>query len=89
MSFGVLPPDSELRACHFEQWLESCESRKPEVPDFVEGTYMNKSAAVSRAENLDASRGLPIPSTEQTKAIAEEGFIYGLPIVLNYAVMNE
>jgi len=30
-----------------------------------------------------------VPSIEQTKAIAEEGFIYGLPIVMNYAVMNE
>jgi hypothetical protein len=30
-----------------------------------------------------------VPSVEQTKTIAEEGFIYGLPIVMNYAVMNE
>src|SRR3954468_3045216 len=29
------------------------------------------------------------PSLEETRAIAEEGFIYGLPIVMNYAVMNE
>jgi hypothetical protein len=29
------------------------------------------------------------PGLEETKAIAEEGFIYGLPIVMNYAVMNE
>jgi hypothetical protein len=29
------------------------------------------------------------PSVEQTKSIAEEGFIYGLPIVMNYAVMYE
>ena len=28
-------------------------------------------------------------SIEQFKAIAEEGFIYGLPLVMNYAVMNE
>ncbi|WP_298447095.1 DUF1254 domain-containing protein [uncultured Marinobacter sp.] len=28
-------------------------------------------------------------STEQFKAIAEEGYIYGLPLVMNYAVMNE
>ena len=28
-------------------------------------------------------------SIDQTKAIAEEGFIYGLPIVMNYAIMNE
>lgn len=25
----------------------------------------------------------------ETKAIAEEGFIYGLPLVMNYAIMNE
>jgi hypothetical protein len=35
------------------------------------------------------SNGVPAPSVEQTKAIAEEGFIYGLPVVINYAVMNE
>jgi len=29
------------------------------------------------------------PSASEVKAIAEEGFIYGLPIVMNYAVMNE
>src|SRR5580704_11484594 len=33
--------------------------------------------------------GVAAPSIEETKAIAEEGFIYGLPIVMNYAVMNE
>jgi hypothetical protein len=33
--------------------------------------------------------GVAAPSLEQTKAIAEKGFIYGLPIVMNYAVMNE
>ena len=26
------------------------------------------------------------PTAEERKAIAEEGFIYGLPIVMNYAV---
>src|SRR4051794_5782686 len=29
------------------------------------------------------------PNLFETKAIAEEGFIYGLPIVMNYAVMYE
>lgn len=29
------------------------------------------------------------PGVEETKAIAEEAFIYGLPIVMNYAIMNE
>ena len=29
------------------------------------------------------------PSLEEIKAIAEEGFIYGLPIVMNYGVMYE
>src|SRR6478735_5655599 len=29
------------------------------------------------------------PGILEAKAIAEEGFIYGLPIVMNYAVMHE
>src|ERR1700735_1967156 len=29
------------------------------------------------------------PDIREAKAIAKEGFIYGLPIVMNYAVMNE
>jgi hypothetical protein len=49
----------------------------------------NKNDAVSKAEKQDAVNGVPVPSLEQTKAIAEEGFTYGLPIVMNYAVMNE
>jgi hypothetical protein len=42
-----------------------------------------KNDPVSQAAKVDASR----PGIAQTKAIAEEGFIYGLPIVMNYAVM--
>jgi hypothetical protein len=41
--------------------------------------------AVVQAEKTEKNR----PSIAETKAIAEEGFIYGLPIVMNYAVMNE
>ena len=41
--------------------------------------------AVSQAVPGDQSG----PSPAETKAIAEEGFIYGLPIVMNYAVMYE
>src|SRR5580704_2311019 len=37
----------------------------------------------------DKNHAASAPGVEQTKAIAEEGFIYGLPIVMNYAVMNE
>ena len=33
--------------------------------------------------------GSVAPSTAELKTIAEEGFIYGLPIVMNYAVMYE
>ena len=49
----------------------------------------NKNDAVTQAEKKDVAAGVPAPSIEQTKAIAEEGFIYGLPLVMNYAVMNE
>jgi hypothetical protein len=44
-----------------------------------------KNDAISQAAKTDKDR----PSIAETKAIAEEGFIYGLPIVMNYAVMYE
>jgi hypothetical protein len=44
-----------------------------------------KNDAVAQAEKTEKNR----PSIPETKAIAEEGFIYGLPIVMNYAVMYE
>jgi hypothetical protein len=50
----------------------------------------NKSGdAISGAEQADKKAGVAAPGIEETKAIAEEGFIYGLPIVMNYAVMHE
>ena len=45
----------------------------------------SKNDAVSQAEKSEKDR----PSIAETKAIAEEGFIYGRPIVMNYAVMYE
>ncbi len=48
-----------------------------------------KDDVIAQAEKKDVAKGVPAPSIEQTKAIAEEGFIYGLPLVMNYAVMNE
>jgi len=45
--------------------------------------------AVAKAGKKDAAKGVAAPSIAETKAIAEEGFIYGLPIVMNYAVMYE
>jgi hypothetical protein len=48
-----------------------------------------KGDPVSAAEQADKTVGIVTPGIEETKAIAEEGFIYGLPIVMNYAVMYE
>ena len=45
----------------------------------------NPKDPISQAEKKEAVR----PSLEEVKAIAEEGFIYGLPIVMNYGVMYE
>src|SRR5215207_8252990 len=44
-----------------------------------------KNDPISKAEKSDATK----PSIAETKAIAEEGFIYGLPVVMNCAVMYE
>jgi len=44
---------------------------------------------VAAAKQVDTKAGVAAPGIEEVKAIAEEGFIYGLPIVMNYAVMYE
>jgi hypothetical protein len=44
---------------------------------------------VSQAAKKDAASGAAVPGIAEVKAIAEEAFIYGLPLVMNYAVMNE
>ncbi len=44
-----------------------------------------KEDAISKAEKGEKDR----PSIAEVKAIAEEGFIYGLPVVMNYAAMYE
>src|SRR5213596_3008524 len=46
------------------------------------------SAALTAGLALTTSRAADLTPAE-TKAVAEEGFIYGLPIVMNYAVMYE
>src|SRR5438034_6192159 len=46
------------------------------------------SAALAAGLALTTVRATELPPAE-TKAIAEEAFIYGLPIVMNYAVMYE
>jgi hypothetical protein len=44
-----------------------------------------KKDPINQAEKKDKDK----PGIAETKAIAEEGFIYGLPVVMNYAVMYE
>lgn len=48
-----------------------------------------KDDTISQAARKDAAAGVPAPGIGEVKAIAEEGFIYGLPIVMNYAVMYD
>jgi len=48
-----------------------------------------KDDTISQAAKKDAAAGVPAPGIGEVKAIAEEGFIYGLPIVMNYAVMYD
>jgi hypothetical protein len=49
----------------------------------------NKGDAISAAKQADEKAGIAAPGIAEIKAIAEDGFIYGLPIVMNYAVMYE
>jgi hypothetical protein len=55
----------------------------------AQGGCGKRNDAVARAEKAESASGVPAPGIEQVKTIAEEGFIYGLPIVMNYAVMHD
>ena len=48
-----------------------------------------KNDAVSQAEKKDVVNGVPVPSLAETKAIAQEGFTFGLPIVMYYTSTYE
>jgi hypothetical protein len=45
--------------------------------------------ALAKIGAAQAQTAVPRPGFLKAKDIAEEGFIYGLPIVMNYGVMNE
>ncbi len=50
---------------------------------------MMKTDAISQAEKADKLNGVTIPGIRETKAIAQEGFIYGLPLVMYYTSTYE
>jgi hypothetical protein len=50
----------------------------------VIGGCSTKSDAITIAEKIEKDR----PGIAETTAIAEEGFIYGLPLVMSYGIMN-
>src|SRR6202795_1875034 len=79
----------------------SAQIRKPISFSCLEASMLTKrdllrSAAIA-AITVTATKSVPAsaqtnaawPDVFEAKAIAEEGFIYGLPIVMNYAVMYE
>ena len=66
-----------------------CQSLRSRPPSKVPVPSVRAEDSISAAENADKKEGIVAPGIIETKNIAEEGFIYGLPIVMNYAVMYE
>ena len=54
-------------------------------PQIIFTGCATKNDTVAQAEKSEKEK----PAIDDTVAIAEEGFIYGLPLVMNYAVMQE
>ncbi len=48
-----------------------------------------KNDAISQAEKTDKINGVAVPGIDETKQIAQEGFIYGLPLVMYYTSAYE
>ncbi|MEE4272258.1 MAG: DUF1254 domain-containing protein [Thermoanaerobaculales bacterium] len=68
-------------------------SKSPHAPIrlAVAGLLAVSVLSACNKEAVDASSTAheAAPGIDELKAIAEEGYIYGLPLVMNYAVMNE
>ena len=48
-----------------------------------------KEEPVAQMPKQESAKGVPAPTVAEVKAVAEEGFVYGLPIVMNYGVMHQ
>ena len=66
-----------------------CNSMDSRFPMRMKRLVVFASALLNASFVQAATGAVAPPSIAETKAIAEEGFIYGLPLVMNYAVMNE
>jgi len=53
------------------------------------GAGCGKNDSISQAEKADKINGVAVPGIEETKAIAQEGFVFGLPIVMYYTSAYE
>jgi hypothetical protein len=52
-------------------------------------TSCKRNDSVTQAERSDRSNGVAVPSIEETKQIAQEGFVFGLPLVMAYTATYE
>ena len=73
---------------------DECDEFSPRIESALVGLLMAilarglpENDAITQAQKADKINGVAVPSIEETKAIAEEGFLYGLPIVMNYTSM--
>ena len=46
-----------------------------------------RSDSIAQGERQDVLNGVAVPALPRRRRLLEEGFVYGLPIVMNYAVM--
>ena len=53
------------------------------------GGCSKKDDTVTQAAKADVAQGVPAPSIEETKAIAEQAYIYGFPMIAAYKAMHE
>jgi len=79
-----MPSAKAMMKCGASTWLTFAVIAALATP--IAGCRQGENAG---AANEQADGAIAAPSISEIKAIAEEGFIYGLPLVMNYAVMNE
>src|SRR5215510_15105760 len=57
---------------------------KMKTPQIINSSRIGALLAIALFTSSELKAGASAPSMEEVKAIAEEGFIYGLPLVMGY-----
>ncbi len=71
-----------------EAWQHAAALAAVLIVAALAGACSKRDDTVTQAAKADVAQGVPAPTLEQTKAIAEQAYIYGFPMIAAYKAMH-